>query len=127
MESNAEQIYVYEQAPYSPLAMFLSLAVAIFLTVCLWKIFTKAGAPGWAAIIPFYNMYVLFKITWGCGWKFLFMIIPVVNIVFYVLTYIKLAKAFGKGTGFAWGLIFLSLIFMPMLAFGNAKYLGIPA
>lgn len=102
----------------------ISLAVTIFLIVCIWKIFVKAGRPGWASIIPFYNTYVLFDIAWGNGLLFLLMFIPVANVVVMILVYIKLAKAFGKGGGFAAGLIFLSPIFTAILAFGDAQYIG---
>jgi len=79
-----------------PGTTILSLAISVLAIIALWKIFEKAGEPGWAAIIPFYNLYVLFKITWGNGWKFLLMLIPIANIVFAIITMVKLAKAFGK-------------------------------
>jgi len=110
----------------SPGMTFLSLALGVLAIVALWKIFVKAGEPGWAAIIPFYNLYVLFKITWGNGWKFLFLLIPIANIVFLIITMVKLAKAFGKSGGFAVGLIFLSVIFYCILAFDQSQYLGVP-
>jgi hypothetical protein len=115
--------YYYEA---SPLATVIGLACAALMVIALWKIFVKAGEPGWAAIVPFYNMYTLFKITWGSGWKFLLMLIPIVNVVIIIMTYVKLAKAFGKGGGFAVGLIFLGVIFMCILGFGKAEYLGAP-
>jgi hypothetical protein len=116
--------YSYYQA--SPGASFLGLALGVLAIVALWKIFQKAGEPGWAAIVPFYNLYVLFKITWGNGWKFLFLLIPIANIVFAIITMVKLAKAFGKSGGFAVGLIFLSVIFYCILAFDQSQYLGVP-
>ncbi|MBQ3662598.1 MAG: hypothetical protein II914_00545 [Clostridia bacterium] len=94
--------------------------------IAMWKIFTKAGEPGWAAIIPFYNVYTLFKITWGNGWKFLLLLIPIANIVIMIITEVKLAKAFGKSNGFAVGLVLLSTIFMLILAFGSSEYKGVP-
>lgn len=115
--------YSYEASPFMSI---LSLAVAVLGIVAMWKIFEKAGEPGWAAIIPFYNLYVLFKITWGNGWKFLFLLIPFANIVFAIITVVKLAKAFGKSGGFAVGLIFLSIIFYCILAFDQSTYLGVP-
>ena len=102
------------------------LAIAVLGIVAMWKIFEKAGEPGWAAIIPFYNLYVLFKITWGGGWKFLLLLIPIANIVILIITMVKLAKAFGKSGGFAVGLIFLSIIFYCILAFDQSTYLGVP-
>ena len=116
-----------EYAQSSPAASGLSLVLSVVAIVAMWKIFQKAGEPGWAAIIPFYNMYILFKITWGNGWKFLFLLIPFANIVFLIITQVKLAKAFGKSGGFAVGLVFLNTIFMCILAFGNSQYRGVPA
>lgn len=110
----------------SPAMTWIGVIIAILGIVAMWKIFVKAGEPGWAAIIPFYSTYVLFKITWGNGWKFLLLLIPFANIVFIIITMVKLAKAFGKGGGFAVGLIFLSVIFYCILAFGDARYVGVP-
>jgi len=87
--------------------------------------FEKAGEPGWAAIVPLYNAYVMFKIAWGNGWKFLLLLIPIANIVFAIMLPFKLAKAFGKSSGFGAGLLFLSVVFYPILAFDNSiKYVG---
>lgn len=99
--------------------------IAILSIVSMWLIFKKAGEKGWAAIIPFYNMYCLFRITWGNGWYFLLCFVPFANFVIMIMTLYKLSKAFGHGTGFFFGLLFLSPIFMPILAFGKSRYLGI--
>lgn len=104
--------------------LLLAFAMAIVCVVAMWKIFVKAGEHGWAALIPFYNFYVMTKITWGKGWLFLLLLLPIGNLIFGIFTSIKLAKVFGKGGGFACGIIFLSIIFLPMLAFGNAEYAG---
>ncbi|NLE24708.1 MAG: hypothetical protein GX625_05080 [Clostridiaceae bacterium] len=103
----------------------LGLAMGILSIVAIWRIFVKAGEPGWAAIVPFYNLYTFFKITWGSGWKFLLLLIPIVNFVIIVITMVKLARAFGKGGGFAVGLIFLNIIFYCILAFDNSRYIGV--
>ena len=103
-----------------------SLLLSALAIASLWILFKKAGEPGWAAIVPFYNLYVLFKITWGNGWKFLFLLIPIANLVFAIITMVKLAKAFGKSGGFAVGLIFLSIIFYCILGFDQSQYLGVP-
>lgn len=105
-------------------ANFIGLIFAIAVIAGLWKVFTKAGEPGWAAIIPIYNLYVILKIVGRPWWWLLLMLIPIVNFIILILVYIDLAKSFGKGTGFALGLIFLSFIFMPILGFGDARYLG---
>lgn len=104
----------------------VSAAITIASVIGLWGIFNKAGEHGWAAIVPFYNMYVQYKITWGNGWFFLLLLIPVANVVIEIITMVKLAKAFSKGAGFALGLIFLSFIFKPLLGFGDARYIGVP-
>lgn len=108
-------------------AIISGAAVTIILVLGLWKMFKKAGEPGWAAIVPIYNAYVLFKITWGKGIKFLLTLIPIYNIYIIIKTQLKLAKSFGKGGGFAAGLIFLALIFYAILGFSDAEYLGVPA
>lgn len=74
--------------------------------------------------MPFYNSYVLYKITWGSGWKFLLLLIPIVNLVVGIMTIFKLARSYGKSTGFGFGLLFLPFIFMLILAFGDARYGG---
>ena len=120
--------YYYEySAPvhFSPVVSIVSLALGVLMIVALWVIFRKAGKPGWAAIVPFYNQYVQFEITWGSGWRFLMLLIPLYNIILGIQTQVKLAKAFGKGGGFAVGLIFLPYVFYPILAFGGAAYQGV--
>ena len=119
--------YDYSSTPaFNPLPTIISLVLCVFVLVCMWIIFRKAGKPGWAAIVPFYNLYVLFDITWGSGMRFLLMLIPLYNIILGIQTPIRLAKAFGKGGGFAAGLIFLPYVFMPLLAFGKGTYQGVP-
>ncbi len=114
------------------IAMFVTIFAAIIgiLTIIAqWKLFTKAGEKGWKSLIPVYNMVVLFKISGLSGWLvlgYLAAIIPVIGplvalgITIYLM--INLAKAFGKGSGFAVGLIILNTIFIMILAFGNAEY-----
>lgn len=98
------------------------LALVVLMVVSSWKIFTKAGQPGWACIVPFYNVYILLKIAGKPGWWLILFLIPVVNLIMAIITYIALAANFGKGAGFAIGMIFLPFIFFPMLAFGDAEY-----
>jgi hypothetical protein len=88
------------------------------------KLYAKAGQPGWAAIVPIYNTYVMLKIVGRPGWWLALMLIPIVNIVLLIIMMIDLAKAFGKGGGFAASLILLPLVGMPILAFGSAVYRG---
>ena len=102
----------------------VSLAIAIFYLVAMWRIYTKAGQPGWACIIPIYGTIVLLRICGRPAWWFLLYLIPVVNVVIGIIVLFDLAKSFGKGAGFGLGLLFLSLIFIPILAFGGAEYVG---
>lgn len=119
--------YSYSSPPtFNPLTTIISLALCVFVLVCMWIIFQKAGKPGWAAIVPFYNLYVLFDITWGSGMRFLLLLIPIYNIILGIQTQVRLAKAFGKSGGFAAGLVFLPYIFIPLLAFGKETYQGVP-
>jgi hypothetical protein len=112
--------------------MFILLSlVAIFyialiglMIVSHWKIYVKAGKPGWACIVPIYGLVVLLEIIKKPGIWFLYLILPIVNIVFLVKLNLELAKVFGKDTGFGVGLILLPFVFMPMLAFGDAKYIN---
>lgn len=103
---------------------FFYIALIAFGIFVQWKLFTKAGKPGWASIVPIYNIIVLLEIVGKPWWYLLLLFIPVVNIVILIMVMIALAQVFGKSGGFAVGLIFLSLIFMAILAFGDAKYLG---
>ena len=88
----------------------------------MWKEYAKAGQPGWASIIPIYNMIVLLQIVRKPLWWIVMFFIPLVNLIFFILLYLELAKAFGKSGAFAAGLIFLSPIFFPILGFGSAQY-----
>ena len=103
------------------------LAVIAVVIIGMWKVFVKAGKPGWAAIVPIYNIIVLLEIVGKPLWWILLMFIPFVNIVIAIIVLLELAKAFGKGVGFAVGLLLLPVVFYPILGFGDAKYLGRPA
>lgn len=104
--------------------IIICIAIAVLMIVASWKILTKAGRPGWASIIPFYNYYIEFEMVGMNGWLFLLLLVPIANIVILIMYNIKLAQVFGKGTGFAIGLIFLKTIFTLILAFGSAQYQG---
>jgi Family of unknown function (DUF5684) len=104
--------------------ILIILAVVVFIIAAMWKIFEKAGQPGWAAIVPIYNMYVLLKIVGKPGWWLILFLIPFVNYVFIIWTYNMLSKSFGKTEGFTVGLVLLGIVFFPILGFGDAKYLG---
>ncbi len=100
------------------------LAIAVFVLIGEVKVFMKAGKPGWAVIVPFYNMYCLCDIAFGNGWLFLLYFVPCANVVLAVILQFKLAAAFGRDIGFGFGLLFLTPIFMMILGFGSAEYIG---
>lgn len=100
------------------------LAIVVLLIASQWKIYTKAGQPGWACLIPIYNIIVLLRIVGKPWWWLFLMMIPLVNIIFVVWTYNLLSKSFGKGEGFTLGLLLLSFIFFPILGLGSAEYQG---
>jgi hypothetical protein len=105
-------------------AFAFAAVIGVVMIAAMWKIFTKAGKPGWASIIPIYNVIVLLDIAGKPVWWFILFLIPIVNFVMLILTYVALADKFGKGGGFAVGLIFLGIVFFPILGFGGAQYRG---
>jgi len=106
--------------------VIIGIAVLIIVIAGAWRAFEKAGEPGWACIVPIYNMYVVIKIAGRPGWWLLLCLIPIVNLVIVIIVMIDVAKNFGKGTGFGVGLAFLGFIFWPILGFGDARYMGAP-
>ncbi len=101
-----------------------AIAMAVLSIVGMWKMFSKAGVPGWIAIIPFVNIVYLTKIALGNGWLCLLLFVPFVNFFFPIYMNWQLGKSFGKGVGFRIGLIFLSGLFCIILGFDNSKYIG---
>jgi len=100
------------------------LAVMVLVIAAAWKMYVKAGEPGWAVIVPFYNLFVLVKIAGKPVLWFILCFIPFVNLVILIILIFNLAKAFGKGAGFAIGMLLLPFIFYPILGFGDAAYVG---
>lgn len=121
---NYPSAFDYILGAYALSIGLFGLILSILLIVGMWKMFSKAGEPGWTSIIPFLNSYKLYKIGWGSGWIFLLTLIPIVNIIVSIMLGIKLARAFGKGTGFAVGLILFPSLFYMILGFGDAVYYG---
>lgn len=111
-------------AGFSTAYMIVCLVIAVLTIIAQWKLFVKAGKPGWAAIVPFYNMYCMYEISFGNGWLFLLGFVPCVNVVIGIMMLFKLAKAYGQGIGFGFGLLFLNTIFVLILGFGKAEYIG---
>ena len=107
------------------IVIVIYLAFLVFMIATMWKVFTKAGQPGWAIFIPIYNAIVFLKIAGKPWWWIFLFIIPIVNIVFLIMMINGVSKNFGQGTGFTVGLILLGFIFYPMLAFGDYQYKGV--
>lgn len=117
--------YYYSSSSSSPTASIISLAVVIIGIVATWKLFKKAGYQGWEAIIPVYNLVVLFKIAGLSPWLILLIFVPFANIYIIFKLYIELAHKFGKTTGYGVAMVFFSAIMLPIMAFDdNCTYLG---
>ena len=104
--------------------LLFTLVISIFFLVVMWKVYVKAGQPGWGVLIPFYNIILMLRIAGKPGWWLIFFFIPFINIVVQIVMLIDIAKNFGRGGWFAAGLIFLPIIFFPILAFGSSVYVG---
>lgn len=109
-------------------ALVIYVAIALLMIISLWKLFSKAGQPGWAAIIPVYQTVVMLQIAGKpIWWIILMMLVPFVNIVVAIMMVAGIAKNFGKGTGFVLGMLFLPIIFWPILGLGSAEYAPVEA
>ncbi len=104
--------------------LILSFAVMAVVLASMWRMFTKAGKPGWAALIPIYNTVVLMQIIGRPEWWVLLLFVPFVNIYIAIVSTLELAKSFGKSTGFGVLMLFFPVIMYPMLGFGSSQYLG---
>jgi hypothetical protein len=106
-------------------AMFIPLLIIWVITVIgQWKVYEKAGKPGWACIIPIYNLIVMLEIIGKPIWWIFLFLVPCVNIIFAIWTFNLLSKSFGQSEGFTIGLVLLPYVFFPILGFGSYKYLG---
>jgi len=110
------------EGPAVFLFVIFSFLLAAFYVYCAWRIFEKAGKPGWAALIPIFNTLIQLEIVQRPLWWVFLMFVPGVNLVISVIIIFDLAKVFGKDNGFAFGLLLLAPIFVPILALGNAVY-----
>lgn len=108
----------------SIVGIVIGIAIALFYLIAYWRVFSKAGRPGILAIIPIVNSFVLLSIVGRPLWWFILFLIPFVNIVMAIIVVNDLSKSFGHGVGFTLGLIFLSFIFIPVLAYGGSRYVG---
>jgi hypothetical protein len=109
-------------AAFGLVFMVVWLAIVVLVIAGLWKVFVKAGEPGWAALVPIYNLVVLLKIAGKPLWWLVLLLIPFVNFIALILVGIGIAQNFGKGAGFGVGLGLLGPIFFPILGFGDAVY-----
>jgi hypothetical protein len=110
---------------------FVFIAIGLVVVVGMWKTFDKAGQPGWAAIVPFYNLVVMFRIGGQSGWfalSYLLNFIPIIGTLAFlgiiIWNHVNISKRFGQGVGFAIGLVLLAPIFWLILGFGSSKYLA---
>jgi hypothetical protein len=107
------------------LAYLIYAALIALVLAGLWKAFVKAGLPGWAGIVPIYNLYLLLlmakKPIW---WLAVLLLVPLVNLYFGILLFIEIARLFGRAPAFGVGLALLGFVFWPILGFGSAKYSG---
>lgn len=100
------------------------LAIIVGIIAGMWKVFVKAGHPGWACIVPIYNVYIMILIAGRPVWWIVLLLIPFVSLVVLIVVSIDIAKRFGKTPGYGVGLALLGFIFYPMLGFSDATYDG---
>ena len=107
-------------------AVFFSISIVVSLLILAanWKIYTKAGEAGWKSLIPIYNTYVLYKIVYGSGWKFLLLFVPILGEIVAIVFCFRLAQAFGKGFLFGLGILLFPYIALLDLGFGRVSYQG---
>lgn len=117
----------YQAYASNPMFIVVSLIVGALLLAGYWKMFEKAGYAGWKCIIPFYGNYIMYEMAFGKGkgWMFLLVLVPCVGQIFEVIRFFKTATAFGKGVGTGFGLWFLNPVFILILGFGSAEYVGV--
>jgi hypothetical protein len=119
-----EEDYQLPDFVYSPGFIITLLIISIISIAGMWRVFTKAGEAGWAAIVPIYNIYIMTRIGGKPGIWVLYCLIPIVNLVFVIWLYNMVSKSFGQDEGFTFGLVLFGFIFWPLLGFGNYEYHG---
>ena len=110
---------------FGGIAFLVQIALIVVFLIAYWKIFEKAGKPGWAALIPFYNVYLMCDIVWPNKAFVPFLLlsfVPIANVIYAIIFIFRLAKAFGKDMAFGFGLLLLAPIFILILAFGDSTY-----
>lgn len=123
-ESKEKWNYLYctKLINYYIMNLVLPLIIVALMIASMWKVFEKAGQPGWACLVPIYNLYVMTLIAQKPSWWLFMFLVPIANIIFMIKLYNGISVAFGKSEGFTAGLILLGVIFWPILGFGDAKY-----
>jgi hypothetical protein len=104
--------------------LLIELVAYLFFSICNYKLFTKAGRPGWAAFVPIYSTIVALDIAGKPAWWIVLMLIPLVNLIVGIIFLVAFIGAYGKGGGYVLGTLLLPVIFLPMLAFGGSQYQG---
>ncbi len=122
----AQTTYGAESGSAGMIPMLVMMAVIVTAIAGMWRVFSKAGQPGWGVLVPIYNVLLMCKIAQRPAWWLILLFVPVVNMIIAVIMSIDIARRFGKGTGFGVGLAFLGFIFYPILGFGGAQYDGSP-
>lgn len=100
------------------------VGILALVAVGAWKLYAKAGQPGWGALVPFYNIYLYCRICGRPGWWVILMLVPLVNVIISIVLASDMSRSFGRGLGTTVGLIVLPVIFIPILGLGDAQYRG---
>ncbi|MBS1514823.1 MAG: signal peptidase I [Bacteroidetes bacterium] len=111
-------------ALFTGVFLLVWIGIAVLMIAGWWKIFTKAGKPGWAAIIPIYNIIILTEIVGRPTWWVFIYYAGCTTIIGHIILSLDLARSFGKDVGYGVGLILLPWLFYPMLGFSSAQYVG---
>ena len=101
---------------------YVIIPILIRTIICLWKMFKKAGLPGWGAIVPFYNIYLRFKMSGMWGWWVLSLLFPPLFLIALIISFFKLPKKFGKHWAWGFGFFFFYPIFIGIFAFDKSEY-----
>lgn len=102
--------------------IIVQLAVFVCVIAGFWKVFVKAGQPGWASLVPLYNIFVMLQIAGKPSWWLILFFVPLANLIVSILLFVAIAEKFSKSAGFGVGMALLSPIFIPILGFGDAQY-----
>ncbi|MDH4068824.1 MAG: DUF5684 domain-containing protein [Ignavibacteria bacterium] len=122
MIPSALSLIQYEDSGIGVVMFLIILALGIVVLIGAWKVFEKAGKPGWGCLVPIYNIILLLEIVGRPVWWVVLCLIPFVNVIVSIILSLDLARKFGQGTGFGLGIFFFGFIFVPILGFGDARY-----